>query len=132
MRILMIAPEPFFEPRGTPFSEFHRIRALTDLGHHVDLVTYPFRQNLPMPGRRLRKPSRGAPALALVRRLRSRYTQGRSSSTKASTCCSRRRRSWQRGVRTPAYSWLEAAPRMWRVPGSGLGPLEWTVSRFLP
>ena len=25
----MIAPEPFFEPRGTPFSEFHRIRALT-------------------------------------------------------------------------------------------------------
>ena len=29
----MIAPEPFFEPRGTPFSEFHRIRALTELGH---------------------------------------------------------------------------------------------------
>ena len=42
MHILMIAPEPFFEPRGTPFSEFHRIRALTDLGHTVDLVTYPF------------------------------------------------------------------------------------------
>jgi hypothetical protein len=32
----MIAPEPFFEPRGTPFSEFHRIRALTALGHQVD------------------------------------------------------------------------------------------------
>ena len=31
VRILMIAPEPFFEPRGTPFSEFHRIRALTAL-----------------------------------------------------------------------------------------------------
>src|SRR3982751_5158524 len=42
MRILMIAPEPFFEPRGTPFSEFHRIRALVELGHTVDLVTYPF------------------------------------------------------------------------------------------
>ncbi len=42
MRILMIAPEPFFEPRGTPFSEYHRIRALLDLGHTVDLVTYPF------------------------------------------------------------------------------------------
>ena len=38
----MIAPEPFFEPRGTPFSEFHRIRALSALGHQVDLVTYPF------------------------------------------------------------------------------------------
>ena len=38
----MIAPEPFFEPRGTPFSEYHRIRALLELGHTVDLVTYPF------------------------------------------------------------------------------------------
>ena len=49
----MIAPEPFFEPRGTPFSEFHRIRALTALGHHVDLVTYPFGQNVAMPGLRV-------------------------------------------------------------------------------
>ena len=46
MRILMIAPEPFFEPRGTPFSEFHRIRALTELGHDVDLVTYPFGEDV--------------------------------------------------------------------------------------
>ena len=37
----MLAPEPFFEPRGTPFSEYHRIKALGELGHHVDLVTYP-------------------------------------------------------------------------------------------
>jgi glycosyltransferase involved in cell wall biosynthesis len=49
----MIAPEPFFEPRGTPFSEFHRIRALTALGHQVDLVTYPFGQTVAMPGLRV-------------------------------------------------------------------------------
>jgi glycosyltransferase involved in cell wall biosynthesis len=49
----MIAPEPFFEPRGTPFSEFHRIRALTALGHQVDLVTYPFGQAVTMPGLRV-------------------------------------------------------------------------------
>ncbi len=49
----MIAPEPFFEPRGTPFSEFHRIRALTDLGHQVDLVTYPFGSDVSMPGLRV-------------------------------------------------------------------------------
>jgi len=49
----MIAPEPFFEPRGTPFSEFHRIRALTTLGHEVDLVTYPFGQTVTMPGLRV-------------------------------------------------------------------------------
>ncbi len=50
MHILMIAPEPFFEPRGTAFSEYHRIRALTDLGHTVDLVTYPFGEDRPMAG----------------------------------------------------------------------------------
>jgi glycosyltransferase involved in cell wall biosynthesis len=53
MHILMIAPEPFFEPRGTPFSEFHRIRALTTLGHTVDLVTYPFGRDVTLPGLRI-------------------------------------------------------------------------------
>jgi glycosyltransferase involved in cell wall biosynthesis len=53
VRILMIAPQPFFEPRGTPFSEFHRIRALTALGHQVDLVTYPFGRDVSMPGLRV-------------------------------------------------------------------------------
>jgi glycosyltransferase involved in cell wall biosynthesis len=53
MHILMIAPEPFFEPRGTPFSEFHRIRALTDLGHTVDLVTYPFGRDVSIRGLRV-------------------------------------------------------------------------------
>jgi glycosyltransferase involved in cell wall biosynthesis len=53
MRILMIAPEPFFEPRGTPFSEYHRIRALLELGHTVDLVTYPFGRDVSLPGLRV-------------------------------------------------------------------------------
>ena len=49
----MIAPEPFFEPRGTPFSEYHRIRALLELGHTVDLVTYPFGEDVALPGLRV-------------------------------------------------------------------------------
>src|SRR5215207_981059 len=49
----MLAPEPFFEPRGTPFSEYHRLKALTDLGHHVDLVTYPFGVDVEMPNLRI-------------------------------------------------------------------------------
>ncbi len=53
MHILMIAPEPFFEPRGTPFSEYHRIRALLELGHTVDLVTYPFGHDVELPGLRV-------------------------------------------------------------------------------
>lgn len=42
----MIAPEPFFEPRGTPFSEYFRIYALSKLGHEIDLVTYPIGKNV--------------------------------------------------------------------------------------
>jgi glycosyltransferase involved in cell wall biosynthesis len=53
VKILMIAPEPFFEPRGTPFSEYHRIRALLELGHTVDLVTYPFGRDVSLPGLRM-------------------------------------------------------------------------------
>ena len=41
----MLAPEPFFEPRGTPFSEYHRIKALVELGYCIDLVTYPIPGN---------------------------------------------------------------------------------------
>lgn len=50
LRILMLAPQPFFRARGTPFSVLHRIRALLRLGHTVDLVTYPFGEPVEMAG----------------------------------------------------------------------------------
>lgn len=53
MKILMIAPEPFFEPRGTPFSEYFRIKALCELGHSVDLVTYPIGRDKAIDGLRI-------------------------------------------------------------------------------
>jgi glycosyltransferase involved in cell wall biosynthesis len=53
MKILMIAPEPFFEPRGTPFSEYFRIKALSELGHEVDLATYPLGQDVEVPRLRI-------------------------------------------------------------------------------
>jgi glycosyltransferase involved in cell wall biosynthesis len=53
VRILMLAPEPFFEPRGTPFSEYHRIKALGELGHHIDLVTYPIGRDVELPNLRI-------------------------------------------------------------------------------
>lgn len=49
----MLAPEPFFEPRGTPFSEYHRIKALGELGHQIDLVTYPFGLDVELPNLRI-------------------------------------------------------------------------------
>lgn len=53
LSILMIAPQPFFSARGTPFSVLHRIRALTELGHRVDLVTYGYGEDIEMEGLRI-------------------------------------------------------------------------------
>jgi glycosyltransferase involved in cell wall biosynthesis len=50
MKILMIAPQPFFEPRGTPFSVLGRLRALSHLGHEVDLLTYHVGRDVAIPG----------------------------------------------------------------------------------
>ena len=49
----MLAPEPFFEPRGTPFSEYHRIKALVEDGHTVHLVTYPIGRDVELPNLRI-------------------------------------------------------------------------------
>ncbi|MFW6161021.1 MAG: glycosyltransferase family 4 protein [Acidobacteriota bacterium] len=46
----MLAPEPFFQPRGTPISVYFRLKALTDLGHQVDLITYPLGEDKQIPG----------------------------------------------------------------------------------
>jgi glycosyltransferase involved in cell wall biosynthesis len=58
LKILMVAPQPFFRPRGTPFSVLHRIRALTTLGHQVDLITYPFGDDVAMPGLKIVRSAR--------------------------------------------------------------------------
>lgn len=50
MKILMVAPQPFFEPRGTPFSVLGRLRAISILGHEVDLITYHIGQDVEIPG----------------------------------------------------------------------------------
>jgi len=46
MKILMIAPQPFFTPRGTPLSVYYRAKMLSDLGHEIDLLTYPIGQDV--------------------------------------------------------------------------------------
>ncbi len=50
MKILMIAPEPFFEPRGTPISVYQRLQALSVLGYQVDLLTYHVGDDVSIPG----------------------------------------------------------------------------------
>ena len=50
MKILMIAPEPFFQPRGTPISVYQRLLALSSLGFQVDLLTYHLGEDVDIPG----------------------------------------------------------------------------------
>ena len=50
MNVLMIAPQPFFQPRGTPFSVLHRLRALSQLGYQIDLVTYHLGEDVHIDG----------------------------------------------------------------------------------
>jgi glycosyltransferase involved in cell wall biosynthesis len=51
-RVLVVAPQPFFQDRGTPIAVSHVIRALLQLGWEVDLVTYPIGTALELPGLR--------------------------------------------------------------------------------
>ena len=53
MKILMIAPEPFFRLRGTPFSIRQRLEALCEFGYRVDLLTYPFGGEVNLEGLRI-------------------------------------------------------------------------------
>jgi len=41
MRILMIIPQAFYSTRGTPMSAYHRTKDLLELGHEVEILTYP-------------------------------------------------------------------------------------------
>ncbi len=62
----MIAPEPVLEPRGTPFSVYHRAKALASLGYEVDLVTYPLGKDVAVSGLRIYR----APALPFIQKVK--------------------------------------------------------------
>ena len=66
MRILMIAPEPFFSPRGTPISIYHTLKALSRLGIRTDLLTYHLGRDMPIEGVRIFR----IPRLPLVRQIK--------------------------------------------------------------
>lgn len=50
MNVLFLAPQPFFEVRGTPLAVLAMVRALTGLGHKVDLLTYPRGEDVQVDG----------------------------------------------------------------------------------
>lgn len=40
-RVLVVAPQPFYEDRGTPIAVRHLVESLLESGYGVDLLTYP-------------------------------------------------------------------------------------------
>ncbi|MHC5066347.1 MAG: glycosyltransferase [Planctomycetota bacterium] len=52
MRALIVSPQPFFTPRGTPLSVYYRTLVMTELGVQADLLTYGEGQAVDMPGLR--------------------------------------------------------------------------------
>ena len=50
MRALVIAPQPFFTPRGTPFSVYYRALVMAEQGVEIDILTYGQGQDVEIPG----------------------------------------------------------------------------------
>jgi glycosyltransferase involved in cell wall biosynthesis len=53
MKALIIAPQPFFSPRGTPFSVYYRTLVTSELGVKIDLLTYGEGQDVDIPDVRI-------------------------------------------------------------------------------
>lgn len=66
MKILMLAPQPFFVERGTPIAVRAAAEALCRAGHEVDLVVFHEGEDIAFPGLRLFRTRR----LPLVRHVR--------------------------------------------------------------
>ena len=62
MRALVVAPQPFFSPRGTPFSVYYRTLAAAELGVETDLLTYGEGRDVDIPGVTIHR----IPRLALI------------------------------------------------------------------
>ena len=55
MRILMLAPHPFFQARGTPIAVRTVLEFLCGRGHRVDVLTFPEGQDLDIPNCRFHR-----------------------------------------------------------------------------
>jgi len=50
MRVLFIAPQPFYEDRGTPIAIQEVLGVLSEQGFSIDVATYPFGAEVKIPG----------------------------------------------------------------------------------
>ena len=66
MRILLLAPQPFYEDRGTPIAVGLVLKVFSERGHHVDVVTYHEGRDVALEHVTLHR----IPRLPFVRRIR--------------------------------------------------------------
>lgn len=66
MKVLMLAPEPFFQERGTPIAVDHVLRVLSQRGDQVDLIVYHEGENRAYHNVRIHR----TPALPFLRNIR--------------------------------------------------------------
>lgn len=52
-RVLVVAPQPFYQDRGTPIAVRQVLEALSELGYQVDLLTFPMGESVTLPGLRI-------------------------------------------------------------------------------
>ena len=52
-RILVVAPQPFYQDRGTPIALRQVLEALSQLCYRVDLLTFPQGEDIALPGLRI-------------------------------------------------------------------------------
>ena len=62
MKLLVVAPQPFFSPRGTPFSVYYRTLISSELGAEIDFLTYGQGEDVDIAGVRFYR----TPALAFL------------------------------------------------------------------
>jgi glycosyltransferase involved in cell wall biosynthesis len=58
MKVLIVAPQPFYQERGTPIAVKLLAENLCELGHEVDLLVYHAGANVTVPGLRLIRAAR--------------------------------------------------------------------------
>lgn len=49
-RVLLVAPQPFYQDRGTPIALRHVLEALSELGYEVDLLCFPLGRPVDLAG----------------------------------------------------------------------------------
>lgn len=65
MKVLVVAPQPFYEERGTPIAVRLLVETLCDFGHEVDLLVYHAGADIKVPGMRLLR-SRRPPGIGRI------------------------------------------------------------------